>query len=65
MACAVGKPDGTFHRYRYLNNSEFRNDLGWGSEAHGSTLGLANIGGNGKADLCGRGTAGLICAITP
>ncbi len=34
---------------------------GWGAIRHFSTLRLADVDGDGKADLCGRGPAGVLC----
>lgn len=36
-------------------------DAGWNSIRHFSTLRLADVDGDGKADLCGRGAAGVSC----
>lgn len=65
VACAVGKGNGTFERYRYLNNSEYGDAQAWGPEHYGSTLGIANVGGTGKADICARGALGIRCSLTP
>ncbi len=45
--------------------TEFSNALGWGSaQRYYSTIQLADPNGDGVADVCGRGDAGVVCAIT-
>jgi peptidoglycan/xylan/chitin deacetylase (PgdA/CDA1 family) len=65
IACAFGTAAGTFTGYRYLNNAEYRDDQGWNTDWYGSTLLLGDFNGGGQADVCGRGTAGLFCALSP
>lgn len=65
VACAFSAGDGTFQTYHYLNNAEYRDDLGWWPDAHGLTLGLADIDGDRHADLCARAHAGVLCALSP
>jgi peptidoglycan/xylan/chitin deacetylase (PgdA/CDA1 family) len=37
---------------------------GWGDARYASTIQLADIDGDGRADICGRGPSGLVCAIS-
>lgn len=36
---------------------------GWGNEIYYSTIAYPDINGDGKVDLCARGTAGVFCAL--
>jgi peptidoglycan/xylan/chitin deacetylase (PgdA/CDA1 family) len=65
IVCAFSVGDGSFQTYHYLDNAEYRDDLGWSESEFGVTMGLADIDSDGRADLCGRGYAGLICARSP
>lgn len=65
--CALANREGTgfedLHRWSF--RSEFSDAEGWGSteSCHGS-LRLADVNGDGFADLCGRWTGGLVCALS-
>ena len=37
---------------------------GWADARYASTLQLADVDGDGRADVCGRGPSGLVCAIS-
>ena len=37
---------------------------GWAAAKYASTVQLADVDGDGKADVCGRGPAGLVCALS-
>jgi peptidoglycan/xylan/chitin deacetylase (PgdA/CDA1 family) len=65
IVCALGTGSGTFSGYRYLNNVDFRDDLSWDQDQYGSTIGMADLNNDGKADICGRGVAGILCSLTP
>src|SRR5581483_9337750 len=41
----------------------FSDDNGWGASSYASTVQLADINGDGKADICGRGSGGLRCFL--
>jgi hypothetical protein len=65
IECALNK-GGTlkaFYGVTQWLNTEFRNDLGWNDEAHGSTVQFADVDGDGYSDVCGRGGDGIICAL--
>src|SRR5262249_50692937 len=44
---------------------DFTDGGGWRDPIYGTTMQLADIDGDGHADICGRGYAGLICAMAP
>jgi hypothetical protein len=46
-------------------SADYTDALGWAPEPYSTTIQLGDINGDGKADLCGRGYAGLICARSP
>ena len=58
--CALNAGAGSFGS-RQLYSAAFA-DPDWLPDAYGSTLQLADINGDGKADLCGRGGSGIVCA---
>jgi hypothetical protein len=65
--CALANPEGTrfedLHRWSF--RAEFSDATGWGESVgcHGS-LRLADVNGDGFADLCGRWADGLVCALS-
>lgn len=38
------------------------NDKGWNKVQYGSTIRFADVDGDGRADVCGRGPDGIVCA---
>jgi hypothetical protein len=40
---------------------DLSNDAGWGQKQYYTTLRLADVDGNGMADVCGRDAAGIAC----
>lgn len=38
-------------------------EAGWDEPRYRSTLRIADVNGDGRADLCGRGPSGLVCAL--
>lgn len=61
MRCRLNLGNGS------LNNSDilgpaWSNAAGWGTADKYSTIRFADIDGDGRADLCGRGSAGMRCA---
>jgi hypothetical protein len=38
---------------------------GWDREELARTVQLADINGDGRADLCGQGTGGIVCGLAP
>jgi hypothetical protein len=47
---------------RRLYTGEFSDALGWGPAEYGSTLRYPDVNGDGRADACGRGDKGILCA---
>ena len=45
-------------------NSDFGDNQGWARDYYGPTLQIGDINGDGRADVCGRGRAGLWRAIS-
>ena len=45
-----------------LWNGDFSDASGWAAPQYNSTIQFPDLDGNGKADVCGRGTAGVWCA---
>lgn len=48
---------------RWLSGA-FDNANGWQDPAYGATLRLADVSGDGRADLCGRSSYGIVCAVS-
>jgi FG-GAP-like repeat len=63
ISCALGNGDGTFGAST-LWTANFSNGQGWGQMEYTSTIMLGDVDGDGKADLCGRGIAGVYCALS-
>jgi RHS repeat-associated protein len=63
VICALNYGNGTFAPARQWEGS-FTDATGWSQPQYGSTMMFADINGDGKADVCGRGIAGIICEIS-
>lgn len=44
--------------------NEYTDAVGWSPEQHGATVQLADLNGDRKADVCGRGSSGIVCALS-
>ncbi len=58
--CALAAGDGSFAAPTRWHD-DFSDALGWGAEMYGSTVMLGDVTGDGLADLCARGSAGVWC----
>jgi hypothetical protein len=59
--CALNARTGSFSPYtRWL--PDFSDASGWQADQYGTTVQFADVNGDGKADVCGRSPAGIICA---
>ena len=54
---------GKFDMFQHME-SDFSDANGWNQPRYYSTIVLADVNGDFKADLCGRGTSGLICGLS-
>lgn len=61
VVCALSTGSGFSPASTYLSE-EFTDAQGWDDPAYGSTLMLGDVDGDGKADVCGRGAEGVVCA---
>jgi hypothetical protein len=61
--CALNKGNGTFAPVK-LWESFFGDATGWNLPEYGTTMMLADINGDGKADVCGRGWQGIWCELS-
>jgi hypothetical protein len=46
-----------------LWNSDFSDVNGWGNAQYYRTIRFPDLNGNGRADICGRGGAGVLCGL--
>jgi hypothetical protein len=63
ITCALSKGDGTFNT-GILMTPDFKDSPQWDLIQYASTMMFADINGDGKADVCGRGVLGVYCAIS-
>lgn len=47
-----------------LVTSEYSDAAGWLPSEYGRTVGLGDLDGDGRADVCGRGAEGMICSLS-
>lgn len=64
VVCALNTKAGAFGPASPWITTEFTDAAGWKADAYGSTVQLADVDGDGKADVCGRGPSGLTCAMS-
>jgi hypothetical protein len=66
MICAVASADGTaFERpHPWSFQRDFSDDAGWASSGYAASIRLADIDGDGRADVCGRHGTGIECALS-
>ena len=62
VACALNTTNGAFAASTMWITSDFTDAGGWSADAYASTVQLADVDGDGRADVCGRGPLGLRCA---
>lgn len=63
IACALGRGDGTFEPFSAWS-TEYQDADGWDNPSYASTIMLGDINGDGRADMCTRGPAGLYCSLS-
>jgi len=61
--CSLNHGDGTFGPVVLWTN-QFANAGGWNQAQYGTTMMFADINGDGVADVCGRGIAGIYCELS-
>ncbi len=47
-----------------VQTPEFSDAKGWKDDRYGSTVQFADVNGDGKADVCGRGAGGFFCQLS-
>ena len=64
LACALSN-GASFGAFGALGTSLYNDASGWGgSAAYYGTIQFADINGDGKSDVCGRGIGGIYCALS-
>jgi hypothetical protein len=61
--CALNNGNGTFGLAKQWDSS-FSDAAGWSLPQYGTTMMFADINGDGKTDVCGRGVAGIWCGLS-
>lgn len=51
-----------FEVYKVWQKADFRDDQGWIPSQYSATFMLGDVTGDGKADLCGRRSDGVVCS---
>src|SRR5262249_2941789 len=65
VRCAVASGGAFVNSRPWSFRTDFSDTAGWGTtRAYWGSLRLADIDGDGIADLCGRSSAGVVCAIS-
>lgn len=62
ILCAINNQNRAFNAAATWLGTEFLDSYGWSVEKHGMTMAFGDINGDGRADVCGRGEAKIICA---
>ncbi len=61
IVCALSTGAGFLPATPWMT-AEFTDALGWRAHDKGTTIQLADVNGDGKADVCGRSAQGIVCA---
>ncbi len=64
IVCALNTKSGAFAASTSWLSTDFTDALGWSADAYASTVQLADVDGDKRADVCGRGPSGLVCAMS-
>ena len=64
IVCALNTKLGTFAPASAWFTTGFTDATGWSVESSGATIHLADVNGDGKADVCGRSSVGIQCALS-
>ncbi|MCG8419611.1 MAG: FG-GAP-like repeat-containing protein [Proteobacteria bacterium] len=62
IVCALNTQQRNFGAATSFLANEFTDSLGWAAEKYGMTIQFGDINGDGRADVCGRGSGKIICA---
>lgn len=63
IECATNNAAGTFVAASQRENVEFSDWLGWRLSSFGTTMQYADVDGDGRNDVCGRGAQGMLCML--
>jgi FG-GAP-like repeat len=63
VQCGLSTGSNTFAANTTWLTTGFRNADGWLPLQYGTTIRLADVNGDGRADMCGRGPLGIVCAV--
>jgi hypothetical protein len=62
IVCGLNNGTSGF-RGAVLFSADYSDAAGWQPSQYGSTILFGDLNGDGKADVCGRGASGVICAV--
>jgi VCBS repeat protein/GlcNAc-PI de-N-acetylase len=64
LVCAIANGAG-FDVAQPVTLQAYSDGLGWSGAAYGATIQFADLGHDGRRDVCGRAATGLVCAKAP
>lgn len=64
IVCAINNRKGGFSPYTLWETTQFTDAAGWNDTRYASTIMLADVNGDGKADLIARGAGGLFVYLS-
>jgi peptidoglycan/xylan/chitin deacetylase (PgdA/CDA1 family) len=64
IACAIAGANGFGAATLWSTGSQYSDTDGWLPDKYGKTIMFGNVNGLGKADVCGRGSDGIYCAMS-
>jgi peptidoglycan/xylan/chitin deacetylase (PgdA/CDA1 family) len=63
IVCALST-GSSFAAVTDWKTNEYSDSLNWLPSKYGTTIQFGDLNADGKADVCGRGTAGMVCALS-
>ncbi len=64
ISCGLNDGNGHFGAAGDWITFEFSDGAGWSAPQYGTTMQFADVNGDGKADVCGRGLSGVVCGLS-
>jgi peptidoglycan/xylan/chitin deacetylase (PgdA/CDA1 family) len=64
IVCALADGARYGHVQKWSAGADFGAAGGWGDAAYRASIRLGDLNGDGRADVCGRGRDGVVCALS-